>query len=107
MARLPCEHPGRRPPPLPEEPGLISESDLDRAAVDRATQDDRRWFAEHPGRSCRVRPAYPGEAPLHEAPPGHAWVVSVLLKAPGARLRRFEAVELPVPLGLLDEGVRP
>ena len=32
-------------------------------ACDIAQDDDRDWFAAHPGRSYRIRPMVPGEHP--------------------------------------------
>ncbi|MFF3566847.1 hypothetical protein ACFYXQ_03600 [Nocardia jiangxiensis] len=67
-------------------------------AVERACDDDRRWFESNPFARRRIRVAWPEEftAELGEpCPQGHRIVVSVEEVAPGVRVRNpLEVVAL-------------
>jgi hypothetical protein len=70
-------------------------------------EDDRTWFASHPGRAHRVRRPFPGEADeeLAVVPAGHALMTVVRQVVPGSRVRLGFCLEvglLPLPD---DEGV--
>jgi hypothetical protein len=70
--------------------------------------DDKRWFAEHRGRSYRVRAVAPGEAPFDTAPPppfrGMRPVVAVHQILPGMRRRRLAYAPKEQPLDGASEG---
>lgn len=58
------------------------------AALDDPSDDDRTWFAAHPGANYRRRPPFPGEDVLSDPPPG--WTVTavdVWKVGPGIRIR--------------------
>lgn len=70
-------------------------------AVERASEDDRRWFEANPGESVRYRDLIPGEFPLPELPggleerlPTDRFQIEVVQLAPGARVRRLCGVLL-------------
>jgi hypothetical protein len=76
--------------------------------LEKATQDDARWFEKHPDRRYRIRKFMPGEAPLPPTPPRHrrlqGWTLLKQL-APGMRARTFiDAPEGFVPFDS-DENV--
>ena len=52
-------------------------------ACDRASDDDKAWFAAHPDRSYRIRPMVPGE---HLGVASPAWCAVHQLR-PGWRIR--------------------
>lgn len=56
----------------------------DPEVADRAAEADRLWFAAHPGRSHRIRPPLPGEAPV---PRRGVLYVLVHQLFPGCRMR--------------------
>jgi len=49
--------------------------------------DDKNWFKNHPDRSHRLRPMFPGEMQLPDLPPGQEWHVIVRQVEPGQRIR--------------------
>jgi len=57
------------------------------AAVEQASEDDRRWFKRHRDRACRLRPALDGEFPGATFPPGAAQLAVVKQISVGARMR--------------------
>jgi hypothetical protein len=61
---------------------------------DVASDDDRRWFSDHPGRDYRLRRSFPGEARLHPD-----WLTTILVKqmAPGIRIRVQILADRPPP----------
>jgi hypothetical protein len=61
-------------------------------AVEKATQDDARWFKKHAGRMYRIRRRFPGE-PSEAAPSRQGWTIVKQL-APGVRTRMFIAAPL-------------
>ena len=82
---------------LTDEPGHPKLHDP--AAVERASEDDRRWFKDHPGAIMRERPEVSGELPRIGPPldPGEVWV-RVRQILPGLRIRQRYAIFFP------DEG---
>jgi hypothetical protein len=54
------------------------------AATDVASEDDRRWFEQHPGIEERVRPPFPHECDFTG---GICVAVQVTQIAPGIRVR--------------------
>lgn len=57
------------------------------AALRRACEDDRRWFASHPRRTARLRRRIAGEFHPCEEQAGGGRLVLVVQVAPGVRLR--------------------
>ena len=52
------------------------------------TADDRRWFADHPRRTHRCRPAAAGETVKHDRPrDGQVSVMIVRQRQPGSRIK--------------------
>jgi hypothetical protein len=49
--------------------------------------DDKLWFENHPDRSHRLRPMFPGEMQLPDSPPGTEWHIIVRQVEPGQRIR--------------------
>ena len=64
---------------------------LHSAALDRASDDDRIWFEQHPSRNYRLREMIPFESndPLWTPPKGSAWLTVTRQIEPGVRLRTF------------------
>ena len=68
-------------------------------ALDRTVEDDRRWFAAHPGEHRRVRPITPPEVVEAELflngwrPNGYVVVTQL---QPGVRVRRMCSYELVI-----------
>jgi hypothetical protein len=54
---------------------------------DRASDDDRAYFAAHPHTSARIRPSFAGEGPKPGVPAGTVVIVTQL--RPGVRVRRW------------------
>jgi hypothetical protein len=78
----------------------ISPTQKQMQAVEKASNADRRWFAEHPGRNHRMRrPAF-GEAPAH---PDMLTFILVKQVRPGFRLRTAIYADTPPP-GEADEA---
>lgn len=79
---------------------MISETDLHARAHEYASDQDRAWFAAHPGQTSMVRPPVEHElcnpetaplcVPLTDAPT----MIRVDLIGPGVRMRSLVAVEL-------------
>jgi hypothetical protein len=65
---------------------------------DLASDRDRDWFVQNPGRSHRVRPAHGGEFPFLETP-ADGWALIVCRQVcPGVRVRlSFYSTEFPPP----------
>lgn len=61
--------------------------DVDEAAMDRASEDDRTWFEQHPSRQHRVRPFVPGELPISAIAGDGIWIIAVRSVRPGVRAR--------------------
>ena len=57
------------------------------AAIDRASDSDRAWFAHHPARAYRLRPTVPGEFPGYTYPAGAERLALVKQLLPGTRQR--------------------
>ena len=82
------------------------------AAVDDPSEDDRRWFEAHHGATYRVRPPFPGEETLGDAPPGwHVAAVHVWQLGPGVRIRAstitpFDEEQRPAHSSCHDENDR-
>lgn len=64
---------------------------VDLAAVERAADDDRRWFLAHPGRQYRLRRFMPGEAPPFDSGDGQPYTIVRQLQ-PGMRQRIFHGL---------------
>lgn len=66
------------------------------AAIDRASDLDRAWFARHSTRAYRLRPVVPGEFGTGTFPPGTQRLALVKQLLPGARTRLpFWAIRRP------------
>lgn len=66
------------------------------AAIDRASDLDRAWFARHPNRAYRLRPVVPGEFGSGSFPVGAQRLALVKQMLPGSRMRLpFWAVRRP------------
>ena len=75
---------------------LADLTDHERAEYDRASDQDREWFAHHPGRRYRLRPAKPSEARLL-APRGKATHVLIVKVHDLCRVRRAVLWTIPGP----------
>lgn len=78
-------------------------------AIDKASEDDRLWFEQHPGRSFRLRDAVPFEynQQLPPAAEGVSWRTVVLQIKPGVRSR--SPMGLPVEMtntGATDQDIQ-
>lgn len=60
---------------------------VDEAAMDRASEADREFFEQHPGREYHVRPFVPGELPVHGVHGDGRWLIAVRNVATGLRVR--------------------
>ncbi|MEO3475771.1 hypothetical protein AAFN86_28225 [Roseomonas sp. CAU 1739] len=69
-------------------------------ATEQASDADRRWFAENPGRSHRMRRPMFGEVPAH---PDFLTFVLVKQVQPGFRVRTAIYADTPPP-GEADEA---
>jgi hypothetical protein len=58
-------------------------------AIDRACENDRKWFEDNPERICRLRSAMPYEfnGPVDDPPEGSSWRALVTQIEPGMRVR--------------------
>jgi hypothetical protein len=65
------------------------------ARTDEISADDRAWFAAHPGRRCRIRPARDGESPFGGSVANEH--VIVLQIKPGTRFRHGVVLNELVP----------
>lgn len=69
------------------------------------SDDDRRWFTEHPGERMRYRPMFPNEFGVHtrdihaDVPPGAEVIIEITQYAPGIRSRRAAYWVLPQSKG--------
>ena len=75
--------------------------DVDEAAMDRASEEDRVFFEQHPGRQHRVRPFVPGELPVHGVHGDGIWIIAVRNVRPGVRARLPLYVRFMPPEGEL------
>jgi hypothetical protein len=77
--------------PLPRShrtaPGHVDR--LHEAAIDAASETDRRWFLAHPGTGWRIRLPITHEAclPYGRCLPERGYLIRCVELAPGARLR--------------------
>jgi hypothetical protein len=93
--------PPERDPPrrdLPWNPQAVAaEANPASAPLAAFQEDDRHWFADHPGRCHRVRPFDPAEAPpghpVPARPPGWRNFTIVRQVKPGHRIRVVFAAE--------------
>jgi hypothetical protein len=65
----------------------MSDDTIDGAAMDAASEADRRWFARRPDRRTRIRPFMPGEVPVLEMAGDMRMFVIVRQVTPGVRVR--------------------
>lgn len=78
--------------PLPRShraaPGHVDR--LHEAAIDAASETDRRWFLAHPGTGWRIRLPIAHEAclPYGRCLPATGWYVRCVELAPGVRARQ-------------------
>ena len=61
--------------------------DVDEAAMDMASEADREFFEQHPGREHHVRPFVPGELPVQAIPGDGRWIIAVRNVRPGVQAR--------------------